>query len=109
MTRFIVMTAAANMPSSCKGTYRRVAVVETNLPEGEKPKFIGDRAKGLVRIVETWERLNCGTSPRCAYAKALVEAEAMAAEMQQNKDEYEKRLNADLNRHSIMRKEHNGL
>jgi hypothetical protein len=74
MTRFIVMTAAAHMPSSCKGTYRRIAVVETDLPYGQKPKFIGDRAKGTVRVVKTWERLNCGTSPRCAYARAMREA-----------------------------------
>jgi hypothetical protein len=81
MTRFIVMTAAAHMPSSCKGTYRRVAVVETDLREGENPKFIGDRAKGVVRIVETWERLNCGKTERSAYAKALAEAELKCARM----------------------------
>jgi hypothetical protein len=82
MSRFIIMTASAKMPSSCKGTYRRIAVVETDLPDGEKPKMISDHAKGVVRIVETWERLNCGKTERSAYARALHEAEVMVASLE---------------------------
>jgi hypothetical protein len=79
-TRFIVMTRSANMPASCWGQYRRVAVVETDLPKGE-PKMISTRAYGVARIVKTWEKLSVGVSPRCAYRVALAEAEALAAEL----------------------------
>ncbi len=84
MPRFIVMTAAACMPAKCWGTYRRVAVVEldSSLPDGERPRMISARARGVARVVETWERRNVGTTDRCAYARALAEAEALAAELE---------------------------
>lgn len=85
MTRYIVMTATAQMPSSVRSAYRRVAVVETDLPEGEEPKMISDRARGVVRIVETWERCNVGRNVRSAYARACEAAEAMAEELTHGK------------------------
>lgn len=76
MNKFIVMTAAAPMPSSCKGGYRRVAVVET---DGENmPKQIHPNHKSVVRIVTTWEKLNVGTTDRCAYQRALAAANVLA-------------------------------
>ena len=81
---FIVMTAAARMPGGVRAPYRRVAVVET---DGTMPKMISDRAKGVIRIVETWERLNVGRGVRSAYVQALTEAEALC-----------KRLNASERR-----------
>ena len=78
MTRFIVMSRSAHMPPGCWGEYRRVAVVETTLPAPFEPRMISERSTGVVRIVDTWEKLNVGTSDRCAYAKALAEAEALA-------------------------------
>ena len=77
-TRFIVMTAAAKVSGAAKrGTYKRIAVVEA---EGDTiPAMISERAKGLVRIVQTWERLSVGKTDRCAYAVALVEAGELAA------------------------------
>ena len=78
MRRYVVMTAAAHMPSSCRGTYRRVALVETDLPAPELPLRIDARWRGVTQIVRTWEGLNVGKTERCAYRKALVEAEAMA-------------------------------
>ena len=76
MSRFVVMTASAHVPSSWKwyGTYRRVAVVETDLEPPFMPAMISDRAKGVVRVVQTWERLNVGKTERDAYSKALAEA-----------------------------------
>lgn len=74
---FIVMTAAACMPATCKGTYRRVAVVQVFDPE-VKPKMISERARNVRRIVKTWERLNVGRTDACAYRKALAEAQEMA-------------------------------
>lgn len=78
--RFVVMTAAANMPASCKfGVYRRVAVVET---DGEHmPKQINPRHKVVKRIVQTWERLNVGLTERCAFSVAYREAKQLAAEL----------------------------
>ena len=71
-TEFVVMTASECMPSSCWGKYGKVAVVE--IEEDADPKMISERARGVVRIVETWRRLNVGTTERCAFQKALAEA-----------------------------------
>lgn len=46
---------------------------------------ISKHSKGVVRIAQTWENCNVGTTARCAYRRALPEAEALAA-----------RINADL-------------
>lgn len=77
MSHFIVQDAAAPMPSSCKGHYRRVAVLEVQ--DGLLyVSMISPRARGCVRVVATWERLNVGSTERCAYRRALAEAQAMA-------------------------------
>lgn len=78
-TEFIVKTAAACMPASCWGRYRRVAVLEVE--RGIWPTMISDRARGVVRVVQTWERLNCGKTERDAYSRAMAEAEAMTKEL----------------------------
>lgn len=81
LPRYIVLTAAAQMPSSNKfGVYRRVAVIELD-GSGVQPKMISERARGVTRIVETWERLSVGTTERCAYRVALAKAEALAARL----------------------------
>jgi hypothetical protein len=81
-TRYIVMTSSAKVPSSWKwhAAYRRVAVVETNLKEGE-PKFIGDHARGVIRIVETWERCHVGKTERDEFSRAYRDAEALAEKL----------------------------
>ena len=76
---YIVRTAAAKMPGSWKGTYRRVAVLEVE--DGLVPTMISTRAKGVRRIVRTWERLFVGKTERCEYRIALAEAEALAAKL----------------------------
>lgn len=78
LPRYIVLTAAAKMPSSCWGRYRRVAVVELD-GTGVKPAMISERAKGVRRIVKTWERLHVGKTDRSAYIGAFMEATAKAA------------------------------
>ena len=75
--KYIVMDAGACMPAKCWGRYRRVGVVEVE--PGAKPKMLSERAIGVVAVVQTWERLNHGTTDRCAYRVALAEAEALAA------------------------------
>jgi hypothetical protein len=69
---FIVMTAKAKMPSSCWGTYKRIAVVECD--SNNLPKQINPKHKSVKRIMQKWERLNVGRTNRCAYQIALVEA-----------------------------------
>jgi len=78
--RFIVMSASAQMPGSVKAPYRRCAVIETDLPEGEFPKMISERARGVVRIVETWERCHA-RGQNCAFARAMREATALADDL----------------------------
>jgi hypothetical protein len=78
MTHFIVMHRSAHMPNSCRGRYRRVGIVETDLPIGQEPKMLSTHARGVVKIVKTWERLNHTTGgPRTAFSRALVEAQEM--------------------------------
>lgn len=81
MPRFIVMTASAKMPMSVKHPYRRVAVVETDLPPPQAPKMISTRARGLIRIVATWEDCHVGQTDKGAFQKAVVEAQALAAKL----------------------------
>lgn len=73
-THFIVQTKSACMPQNCWGKYRRVAVLEVPEDVWEVP-MISNRAKDVIRVVRTWERLNVGTTDRCAYQQALHDAE----------------------------------
>lgn len=85
MDRYIVMTAAACMPSSCKyGPYRKVAVVERNL-DLPLPVQIHPRHKTIKRIVRKWDRLHHGKTERCAYWQAYNEAEELCKRL--NKDD----------------------
>ena len=80
MAKFIVQTAAANMPNSCWGTYRRVAVLEVE--DGmDCASMISARARGVVRVVETWEKLNVGSTARCAYSRAVAAATELAGRL----------------------------
>lgn len=76
--RFIVVEKAARMPSSCWGRYVRIGVVEVEPGFEGEPKMLSDRALGVKRIVETWERRHVGKTERCAAAVARQEAEALA-------------------------------
>lgn len=79
-SQFIVQTAAACMPSSCWGRYRRVAVLEVQ-PGIETVSMISGRARGVIRIVKTWEKCNVGTTRRCMYEQAVQAAYDLAFEL----------------------------
>jgi hypothetical protein len=81
-THYIVQTAAANMPNSCWGRYGRVAVLEVDSGL-DSVSMISARARGCRRVVETWERRHIGSTDRSAFFRALAEAEALAAELNQ--------------------------
>jgi hypothetical protein len=72
--RFLLMTAAANMPSTCKGRYGRIAVVELEPGFVGRPKMISGRARGVKKIVELWDRLHRG-GRYSAHGKAHAAAQ----------------------------------
>lgn len=83
MARYQVLTACAAMPNSCRGHYRRVALVEcdTDVLSAAgllRPAIITDRAVGVVEIVQTWERRFAGSTEGCGYMRALRAAETEA-------------------------------
>lgn len=78
-TTFVVLDKAAKMPNSCWGKYRRVAVLEVRA--GSIPAMISRRARGVVRVVATWERCNVGKTDRCAFDRALSEAHDLARQL----------------------------
>jgi hypothetical protein len=76
-THFIVKTASTGMPSSCWGKYGKVAVLEVER-EYEDVSMISTHAKGCVNVIQVWDRLNIGTTKRCAFWKAYEKAETLA-------------------------------
>ena len=74
---YIVWSSSAKMPIKCWGVYRRVAVLEV-LPGVRSVSMISDRAKGVLRVVATWERCRVGTTDRCATSRAEAAAIALA-------------------------------
>lgn len=80
-TEYVIRTSSAQCPSSWTWTHerRRVAVLEVE--RGAVPAMISKRARGVVRVVETWERCYVGRTARCQYQRAIAEAEALVAEL----------------------------
>lgn len=89
-TEYIVQTASAKMPSSCRGTYARVAVIEVDAGV-KRVSMISPRAKGVVRIVATWERRSVGKTKNCAFQRALRAAEMMVDELKTERRQREER------------------
>lgn len=80
MTKYIVQTAAETMPGGCWGRYCRVAVLEVD--EGiDRASMISPRARGVRRVVATWERCHVGRTSRCASERALAAARELAASL----------------------------
>jgi hypothetical protein len=76
---YTVMTSSAKMPASCKGRYRNVAVVEWD--GATYPKMISERARGVVRVIRHYGALSVGKTERCAYRRAVREAEVLVASL----------------------------
>ena len=77
MTTYIVQTASASMPAKVKAPYKRVAILEVE--DGVTGvSMISERARGVVRIVQTWERLHA-RGVDTAYARAMADATATTA------------------------------
>lgn len=83
MSTWIVMTSSAQMPSSCKGTYRRVALVklaQDYTARGQLPKMISTHARGVLEVVDLGN-FSVGKTERCAYARAVKLAELQALQL----------------------------
>lgn len=81
-SEFIVMTSSAQVGTLRRrwgARYRHVAVVEVD--PGARPSRIWERAKGVRRIVHKWSACHVGATDRCAYARALADAIAIAANL----------------------------
>lgn len=75
---YIIMDKQAYMPASAKSSsYRKVAVVEVEDDFDGEPAMISNRARGVIRIVDIWDRVYKGKTSKCAYARALHEAEEL--------------------------------
>jgi hypothetical protein len=76
LPRFLVMSASTTPSSTCWGVYGRVAVLEI-LDQSARPTCIRD-TRG-AKVLATWENCNIGTTDRCAYWRAVREAQEFAA------------------------------
>ncbi len=68
------------MPNSCWGRYGRVGVLEVDATL-DRVSMISERARGCIRVVETWDRRFHGITPKCAFSRAVAEARELAAEL----------------------------
>lgn len=75
---YVVKSSRAKMPLSVQAPYYRVAVLQMQ-PGSGAPRMISPRAKGVVRIVRVWERVFAGRTERCAFRRAVAEAESLCA------------------------------
>lgn len=69
---YIVMTSQASMPNSCWGKYGNVAILRIE-KGGVEPAIIRDTK--TAKVVWHSGPQNMGTTERCAFMRALAEAE----------------------------------
>jgi hypothetical protein len=77
-----IVVSSACMPNSCWGVYKRVALVRIDHHErvsGFMPKVIRE-GRG-IKIERVWDKLNVGTTDRCAFKVALREATELLADL----------------------------
>ena len=80
---WIVMHRSAKMPNSVKSPYRRVAVVKITddlATAGLEPKMISTHARGVLQVRDLGKH-HVGRTARSGYQRTLVEAAAIAAEL----------------------------
>ena len=83
MAMHIVMTSSAK-PKKGSGRYANVAVVQLTqeyTAQGKRPKFIGERAKGVLRVVWHSGRCHVGKTDKCEYRRVLERAERYAFDL----------------------------
>lgn len=75
MSEFIVVEKTARNCGGWGG-YVKIAVVEIEDGFGA-PSMISERARGVIRVVEEWDRCYRGKTDRCAAAIVRRAAEAL--------------------------------
>lgn len=75
-----ILSRSAQMPLSCWGSYKHVAVIEAEDGVDPDTLAIDTRRKAVVRIVWQARKLHVGKTSRCAYQRALAEARALFPE-----------------------------
>lgn len=78
MSRFIVMEKRTG---STWGTYIKVAVLEIESDFVGVPKMISERARGVIRIVESWGPRNLGHTERSAGFRARRDARELCRKL----------------------------
>jgi len=89
----IVMDACAPSRGKWQHPRRKVAVVQLTqeyTAKNWRPKMISDRARGVLRIIATWNNLYVGKTDKCEYAVRLKAAEELAARLNAAGDVAEK-------------------
>lgn len=71
---YAIIISQAKMPATCWGRYYRIGLVRYPA-DGHTPKIIRGSSKRGHEVLRTWEKLNAGTTSRCAFERALAEAE----------------------------------
>ena len=76
---YVVKVSSAKMPMGVRAPYCRIAILETT--DGQVPRMISARARGVVRIVRCAERCHLGFRPRgrTGAERTLAEFRAIAA------------------------------
>ena len=82
MPTYRIMTRTTRMPASCRGNYKKAALVELEPGFEGEPAMISTRARGVARIVELRDCLYAGKTRRCALEQALEELRARKAELE---------------------------
>jgi hypothetical protein len=86
----IVVTKSAAMPSSCKGHYRKVAVVDVPYwlawQKDFQPREISERCKEVLRVIRNYGPQSVGKTERCAYQRTIKAATELAHEYNNSRD-----------------------
>ena len=78
----IVVSKSASMPSSCRGIYRKIYVVDVDYWmtwNGWEPPQVRDGAKHVRRIIWDSGGQSVGKTARCAFQRALARGHEIAA------------------------------
>ena len=84
---YVVKVSSAKMPMGVRAPYCRIAILETT--DGQVPRMISKRARGVVRIVRCAERCHLGFQSRGQTGQTKAErtlAEFRAAAAALNSD-----------------------
>ena len=85
-SQYMILIRSAKMPSSCWGKYGKVAVVEIEEGFDKEPKMISERARGVKRIVELWDRVHIGKGVRDEMSQVLKEAKELKGELESSNE-----------------------